>query len=229
MNSSYDFNSKKYIILLVIICVLFFIFTLKIFEYMPSHVVEQADGDISQTQNINSPAHTEQQETAEEEDDSYDEQKHKKGHIDFMPKESDYDTEVELDEVPVPKGAKEDKIVQVPNSETNSNLSDSELALQYIIRGFNYKASKDFTNALTEYQKAAEMAEEDELKAMCYEAIAEIYAHQRRFGTALSFAAKANNISPTVARELLISRIYYQSGNTENAVARMNNLLKRSF
>ena len=87
----------------------------------------------------------------------------------------------------------------------------------------------DYTNALSEFQKAEENADNDELKAMCYENIAEIYAINRKYGTALSFASKAYKLSPSDTREMLIAKIYYQAGQTDNAITRINNALKKSF
>ena len=57
MNSNY-FNSKKYIILLIVICALLAILTAKVFEYMPQEVNDGLQGYNPQTyqKNLSTPA-----------------------------------------------------------------------------------------------------------------------------------------------------------------------------
>ena len=226
MNNSFDFNSKKYMILLVLICVLFAIFTIKIFDYMPKPVNEADDYNEEQVVDVNSPAQEDNIASKKNEDEE-DSEEHKTGHFNFMPKQN-HDEEGEYDEIDAPPGAvSEDIPANIQTSTTD--LTNDERALRCIINGQKYKASSDYTNAMDEFQKVAELTDNNELKAMSFEAIAEIYAHQRRFGTALTFASKAYNLSPTSSREMLISRIYYKSGDTEKGIKRLNSMLQKSF
>lgn len=231
MNNNYDFNSKKYFVLLAIVLIIFIIFIVKAFDYLPEQISN--DGNVKETivNNINSPAQIKtSNELRKDESDTFDnnDEKHKHGHFDFMPKEDD---EVEIEDFPAPKGTNEEKIQTEENNDTktSSNMSSEERALKCIINAQKYKANSDYSNALNEYQKVEDLTDNRELRAMSYEGIAELYAQNRKFGTALAFANKAQNISPTTAREMLIARIYYLSGNTDVAVTRLNSLLKQGF
>ena len=230
MNNSFDFNSKKYMILLILICTLFTIFTIKIFDYMPKPEIIVDNFNDEQVEGINSPAQGNNvvSNNKEEDEEENEAKQHKKGHFDFMPKQVQ-DEEVEYDEIDAPPGAvSEDTSTEVRTTNV-TNLTSDEQALRCIISGHKYKASSDYTNAMNEFQKVAELTDNNELKAMSFEAIAEIYAHQRRFGTALTFASKAYNLSPTNSREMLISRIYYASGDTEKGLKRLNVMLQKGF
>ena len=126
------FNSKKYIILLVIVCLLFTIITAKVFDYMPKPVNNQEyDGYIpygnlnnnstfSDTQieksfsaNLNNEEDESDEDSQEDEDEdddtSVDDDMHRSGHIDFMPP-SAYQNTNDFVEIPAPKGSNEDNI-----------------------------------------------------------------------------------------------------------------------
>lgn len=126
------FNSKKYIILLVIVCVLFTIMTVKVFEYMPKRLETQTTEEYTPKVSINDSQQKDEEddtqddediddgedntdddsddESADENDDAEDTNynNHKSGHIDFM--RSSYPDIKELDEIPAPKGTNEEKI-----------------------------------------------------------------------------------------------------------------------
>ena len=93
----------------------------------------------------------------------------------------------------------------------------------------NFRLNHKPISAISEYQKALQRTEDNSVKAQCYENIAIIYASAKRYGSALSYAQRAYNISPTVSREVLLARLYYKTGSTEKAVNRMDNLLKKDF
>ena len=92
-----------------------------------------------------------------------------------------------------------------------------------------HKNNQQYINALSEYEKAVSKADENSLKALCYDDIALIYAHTKRYGTALAYAQKAYNTYPTTSREVLLARLYYKTGDVEKAINRVNNVLKRDF
>ena len=136
MDSNY-FNSKKYIILLVIVCSLFAILTAKVFDYMPQPVDNQeynryypsslkTELKNQNNEQINDEESLADEDADEDEDDEDDDdedniedeqednynQHQKSGHIDFMPKTT------EFDEIPAPKGAVEEVI----NAENNTPI-----------------------------------------------------------------------------------------------------------
>ena len=79
------------------------------------------------------------------------------------------------------------------------------------------------------YKTALALAYDAETKALCYENIASLYAYQKRYGSALSAAQRAFNMSPDSYREVLLAKLYYKTGNAAEANARLNNVLKRDF
>lgn len=232
-----DFSSKKYIFLLIVICIMFVIFVVKAYDYLPEDEMNNIDtGTTVTNENYNTTFNTtsnivRRNNDSEEykynnEDDT---EKHKSGHIDFFKpyKSNNYD---DIEEIDAPEGAlKEDLPKQTEDEKNTETVSNDEIALKCFINGKKYKSEKDYSNALTELQRIPDLTNDKELNAMSYEEIAEIYAVMKKYGTALSFASKAYQASPSYSREILIARIYYNAGDTENAIKRMNNALKRGF
>lgn len=125
MNNNY-FNSKKYMILLVLICLLFAILTMKAFEYMPKPAEtygdyntqyrvpsgEQVQSDNNAYNNENAVSEEEEEDTDDEDEEDEDTEENtdknqKSGHIDFsQPATSSND----FIEIPAPPGAVEEEI-----------------------------------------------------------------------------------------------------------------------
>ena len=132
MDSNY-FNSKKYIILLILICTLLAVLTAKVFDYIPQppenneyegyypHPAREqllrAPSDL--TNNNNSTFDETASNDDEDDDDDDDEDdntennindsQHKSGHIDYMPK-SAYSNNDDFGEIPAPPGTVEEQI-----------------------------------------------------------------------------------------------------------------------
>lgn len=222
-----DFNSKKYIFLLIIICVVFVILIIKAFQYLPDNN-ENYDYGIT-AGNINNPAKI----TNNDEEDSEEPQKYipeeKHGVLyksyDSLGQENETNTDFEY--IDAPKGAVEEEYTTSSGSDSSS--TPEEQAIKHFLNAKNSVLNGDTTSALKEYQIAAENTDNKELTAECYEGIAEIYAKQKKYETALSFAGKSYNTQPSISREVLIAKIYYSAGKTDVAIRRINNLLKRGF
>ena len=133
------FNSKKYIILLLVVFILFTIMTLKVFEYAPkpSNEMEQEiynpkdysseykEGSAKNAQTTMQDDESDNEESDNDDESNEDEaakanydKKHKKGHIDFMPKS--YPDINKFDEIPAPKGSSEEEI----NAENNQDETE---------------------------------------------------------------------------------------------------------
>ena len=233
MNNNFDFNSKKFSILLILVLFMFSIFVIKMFDYIPVNDVET--DNIVETQNFNNlnNSYINKQEQAtennKEKKEEYDEEyknKHKSGHIDFMPKFKVKNEEYE--EIQAPAGTNEEQYNDY-NNDKNLNKNSDEQALNLYLNGQKYKLSSDYTNALNQFQKVIDIADNNELKAMSCEAIAEMYAIEKKYDIALSFAEKANSLSPSDSRAILISRIQYVSGDTETSIKNLNQMLQKGF
>jgi len=108
-------------------------------------------------------------------------------------------------------------------TETEPNDSD------VFVRAKKLRDSDRYESAVYEYEQALKATENNDFKAQCYQEIAITYATMKRYGTALSYAQKAYNTSPSTDREVLLARLYYKTGNDEKANERINMVLKRDF
>ena len=69
-----------------------------------------------------------------------------------------------------------------------------------------------FDMAILEYQDIINITENEDTKAVCYDNIAKIYEKQRRFGSAIVNAQKANSIIPTETRKNYLNSLYEKTG-----------------
>ena len=68
----------------------------------------------------------------------------------------------------------------------------------------------------------------DEQSLACI-GISKSYASQRRFGSAISYAQKANNLYPTYETKVLLAKLNYATGKTAQAEQAMKALLESEF
>ena len=111
------------------------------------------------------------------------------------------------------------------NVETEE-LSESESLIK---QAENLKNDHDYAGAIDLYKRAAELSGDSAIQAECYEEMAMLYGMIKRYGTALAYAQKAYNLSPSTGRELLLARLYYKTGDADKAARRVNNILQRDF
>lgn len=116
-------------------------------------------------------------------------------------------------------------LVPIENLNRNQNNISSDIFAQ--VR--EYKRQENYSEALKELKRIITTVDSNEQKAQCYEEIALIYGLEKHYGSSLAFAQKAYNLYPTTNREVLLARLYYKTGDTERAINRINNVLKRDF
>ena len=231
MNKYIESNSKKFLIMLLLICVVFLVVIIKAFEYIP---VTDNDALItrSNVENINKPA----QNSDEEQNENTDNTEKKALDINLTP---------DFVEKPKSENLKENKDIEplenisdLPKDEVEENssneiktveLTPEEKAEKVFITAQKYRKDRQFVKALEEYQKIPTITNDTATVARSYEEIATIYAIVKRYGTALSFAQKAYNMSPSSSREMLLARLYYKTGDIDKATRRINNVLQRDF
>lgn len=236
-----NYNSKKYIFLLVIICMVFGFLIIKAFDYLPDNQVE--DIDNTETSNINKIIDNttnknyngKDSEDEEHEDDSYSEKKiNTKSGILYQDPLT-VNSQEQIEEINAPHGSINETTIY--NEEENNNhdnenaqgLSNDEKALRAIINARKLTKAGNQTDAINSYNKVQELTQDNELLSEAYEGIAELYAKDKKYGSALTFAAKAYKASPSLSGELLIAKIYYSAGKTDTAITRVNNMVKRGF
>ncbi len=231
MNKNIDFDTRKYLILLTIVCVLFVIAIVKAFDYLPQKEETQIEQVVSKEINTSSQRNKvlkeEQNDNTDEDDEDNNEDNDENNSEDI---ETTNDDSVEFVEVDTPSGAgiKESAITN-QNQTSKSELTSEEKALKALFAAYKAKKADDLKTAIEEFQKVETLTDDKELIASSYEGISQIYAANRRFGTALSFALKANNMSPNYSREILVAKIYYKTGDIEKATKIVTDLLKRDF
>lgn len=219
--------------MLLLICLVFFILIIKAFEYIP---MTDKDAIVSRNniENLNKPA----EENAEEQQNNQNEQTEKptldvKLTPDFVDKQKN---EVQTDATKTTEPLEnitdlpEDTIATNNSEETKSiELTPEEKADKILLAAQKYKKDKQYVKALEEYQKIPTITNDTTTIARSYEEIATIYAIVKRYGTALSYAQKAYNMSPSSSREMLLARLYYKTGDIDKATKRINNVLQRDF
>ena len=108
-------------------------------------------------------------------------------------------------------------------------VAPEEKAVRIFFASSKYKSEKQYVKALEELQKIPSITKDVNLIAKSYEETASIYAIVKRYGTALSYAQRAYNMSPSSSREMLLARLYYKTGDIDKATKRINNVLQRDF
>lgn len=221
MNKYEEFNSKKFLILTLVVCVAFFVVIARAFQYIPNQdnnqIVQPKIEDINSTSNSSS----EEENIAQEETTT--------------PTEEEQKAPVEKEKVSQKPNEELENIEDLPkeaaaeNTQAEPELTPEEKAEKTFFTAQKYKKEKQYVKALEEYKKISEITNDTATIARSYEEIATIYAIVKRYGTALSYAQKAYNMAPSSSREMLLARLYYKTGDIDKATRRINNVLQRDF
>ena len=235
MNNNYaDFNSKRFLVILLLICLVFFIIVAKAFQYLPDSspndgvIVQrtQAGNSYSSNNTVESSA---QEEPVVKEDNSLEaaEEVKKQKTLNITLPKADDTSELEDINEDLPQEAKAANSEQT--AQTAVEITPEEKVIRILIASNKYKTEKQYVKALEELQKIPSVTSDVNAIARSYEEIASIYAIVKRYGTALSYAQRAYNMSPSSSREMLLARIYYKTGDIDKATKRINNVLQRDF
>ena len=220
MNNNYfDLGSKKFLIITLVILACFFLLIVKAFNDLSD---AQANMENNQPQKQAAVDINNVMNTMPRPNDS--EEQNRGLNVDIQ---SSVNATEELkpidDNDSLPEQAVE------PVQESNQSLSaEQQLELQFLSARKN-KDEKQYVKALEEYKAIAENSTDANVKARCYEEMADVYGIVKRYGTALSYAQRAYNAAPTTSREMLIARLYYKTGEIDKATKRVNNILQRDF
>ena len=235
MNNNYfDLGSKKFLIITLVILACFFLLIVKAFNDLSdaqanmenNQPQKQAAVDINNVMNTMPRPNDSEEQNQEEQpaEQQYEPQRNRGLNVDIQ---SSVNATEELkpidDNEALPAQAVE------PVQENNQSLSaEQQLELQFLSARKN-KDEKQYVKALEEYKAIAENSTDANVKARCYEEMADVYGIVKRYGTALSYAQRAYNAAPTTSREMLIARLYYKTGEIDKATKRVNNILQRDF
>lgn len=197
MNREISSNSKKFLGLLIAICVVFFILVAKAFQYLPDssekNVVKHAQID-----EINKPAPSEIQQEKNAEEETAEEKT-----LDIQlpyPTSEEVNNSADLDTPPVAAAPAQPVATEPMESINNQELTPEEQVEKVFATAYKLRSEKQFVKALEEYKKIPELTSDSNLVARSYEETATIYAIVKRYGTALSYAQKAYNMSSFIIK-----------------------------
>lgn len=217
------FDSRKYMIILIVICLTFALIIIKAYDYLPDEEIGRV-GEIPIEEQTNNPVNTDESEQNKVVTENKKPQKHG-----ILYKSTDEELDgMTFDEIKAPKD-EIDAETTVEEKKTESQLSSDELLIKSLFNTKKLLSNKEYSIALNEYKNIIESTQDNIILADCYDGMAEIYAKEKRYGTALTYANMANKASPSLSREFIIAKIYYNSGNIDDAINRVNNILKRNF
>ena len=238
MNNYTEFNSKSFLIILFLICAVFLGLIIKAFSYIPetsSNQIVQRGASVSKpertivNQNTENPEEVNDDTTQPVEQSSENpvKEENKTLNVSF-PKPSESESLENIEDLP--------KEAEVANSSDGEAVqavaaepTAEEKAMKIFLDAEKLKKDKQYVKAIEEYQKISTITNDTNTVAKSYEEIATIYAIVKRYGTALSYAQKAYNMSPSSSREMLLARLYYKTGDMDKATRRVNNILQRDF
>ena len=232
MNNSLDVNSKKFLIILVIMMLVFVLLIIKAFDIMgkASEEALKPQVNMSEVGELGSDNQTEQEQS--DENNTANKEVDVEHHVSFVEEQPRVSQPAETSKNP--------QMITEPLAPINENgnvveenkapsLTKAQETELMFLDAQNYKDEKQYVKALEEYKAILEKNISNETNARCYEEMAGIYGIVKRYGTALSYAQKAYSIAPTSSRELLIARLYYKTGDTDKAIKKINNVLQRDF
>lgn len=229
MNKNYDFASKKTQLILLFICLMFFLIVIRAFDYLPD---EQSDINNEQKmEQINKPIESNSQTSASyqaeqpnslEEDNTVEpqqEQIEQENSINNSDSQKQEDVNEPKDKQVITEG-----LVPIDDKDIGGNINGQNIEAQVapsepketieekMEKAQNLKEQGNYNAALEAYSKIALSAPSNEISAKCYEEMSKVYSTQKRYGSAIVYAQKANSISPSPSREALIRRLYEKTG-----------------
>ncbi len=223
--NKFDTRSMTFLGVIIGICFIFVMVVWNAFDYLPQDTADDSIAALIKEESVKqeSPqketvADDTENVSSEDEisDDNIDEP------VTKIAKKSEEDSIKPLEVIPDEELTSGEKI----SADSQEKENPEEKLLR---KAGTLKADKQYTAAIAEYENLIRTTNDTKLKATCYEEIATIYGIVKRYGSALSAAQKAYNLYPTSAREVLLARLYYKTGELNKATERVNNVLKRDF
>lgn len=200
----FDLKSMKFLIAVVVVCVIFVAFLPLAYLNLP----EETDNNIPTVEMLSRNNSEPAAEVVAEPETSPRGQRFKKNNKNTNKEE--------------PAVAENTEILKVDRVREEPVVDPYEKAM-------SLRKEQKYESAVYEYQQIAKSTDDLSEQARCYQEIAQTYASIKRYGTALSYAQKAYNTSPSSDREMLMARLYYKTGSIDKATEHVNAILKRDF
>lgn len=234
MNNYFDLGSKKFLIITLVILACFFLLIVNAFNDLSESQIgtdknqsqAQTAVDINNVMNtMPRPQEAENQNQQEQPvEQQYKPQQNSSLNVDIQ---SSVNAAEELNPIEETEALPEQAVEPIQGDKPELS-EEQQLELKFLSARKN-KDEKQYVKALEEYKAIAENSTDANVKARCYEEMADVYGIVKRYGTALSYAQRAYNVSPSTSREMLIARLYYKTGEIDKATKRVNNILQRDF
>lgn len=231
MNNNSNFVVNKTILILLLICMIFVLLIGKAFDYLPdtqedTNAVNVADiNRMLAIKNANSRAAQDvNKEVVNAENTAAEQPAANQTAAPAVEEQASQSSQEQLDEPPTiqeieAKPSAEEALKPIDDSEIpgeaipNPEEAKAPVVVKKTVseRMADAKVLKvqgNFEKAITEYKAIASEASTPAEQANCYEEIANIYVLQKRYGSALIFAQRANKISPSPSREALLKNLY---------------------
>lgn len=98
----------------------------------------------------------------------------------------------------------------------------------YIDLAESYAASKDYPKAIKNLEKALELADTDEIRAMVYYNLAVVYYYIDHTELAKEYLQKSMEIKETDEMHYILGTLYAKEGNNKKAIEEYNNLIAKN-
>ena len=226
MNNKYDLKSMRFIAILLFICLVFIGVVWQAFQYLPSDDINQNesqitvpgdDFEVNSDESADEDAEMDDEEGSDDDADVSDEEDNEGVDEDV--------TESAPQEV-APQRTEPDKKFDVIENPEELTSNDVDSLIDGAIKS---RESKNYVAAINGYEGAIKATGDPIVKAECYEQISTIYAAMKKYESALGYAQRAYNLSPTSSRELLLAKLNYKTGNVDKANGQLKDVLNRDI
>lgn len=231
MNNNLDINSKKFLIILVVMMLAFVLLIIKAFDIMGKAGEDPLRPQVNMSEVGELGGDNQATDGQQNENNAANMNTDVEHHVSLVEEEQQKESQ--------PAATTNNQTITEPLAPINENnnveenkptsLTKAQETELMFLDAQKLKDEKQYVKALEEYKSILEKNIDSNTNARCYEEMAGIYSIVKRYGTALSYAQKAYSIAPTSNRELLIARLYYKTGDIDKATKKINNILQRDF
>ena len=231
MNNNLDINSKKFLIILVVMILAFVLLIIKAFDIMGKANEDPLRPQVNMSEVGELGDDNQATDGQQNENNTANINTDVEHHVSFVEEEQQKESQ--------PAETTNTQTITEPLAPINENnnveeskptsLTKAQETELMFLDAQKLKDEKQYVKALEEYKSILEKNIDSNTNARCYEEMAGIYSIVKRYGTALSYAQKAYSIAPSSNRELLIARLYYKTGYIDKATKKIDNILQRDF
>lgn len=220
-------KSVRLVVIAIAMCVLFALVIGNAFKFLPedaNNITPISVEDLNSARSENNDEYKDEaSENNNEEDVNVLQEKIRRLEVELEQSKNkngneDFTNNVEKEKKPFEELSEDEKNTEI-SSDFNKNLQDGHS---------KFKAG-DYQSALLSYEEALNSANSSEEKSLAYVGISKSYALQRRYGSAISNAQKANNAYSTYETKVLLAKLNYRTGNVAQAEQAMKALLESGF